>query len=222
MNTQFNQLENTTTLIVNSHQLEMQGIGNANKGFLTSIVNHNLPFGIEILAPMMIVGYPTYSEYKDSATDLFKPSTLKGGYKYKRHYRFSNGVQFSSFHNIEYNAENHHLSGMFSTVDFPEEKFKGDWRISDLIEIFIPHLNGMIKSTMAAEWSDGEKRLQAIIESEYYFNHNNKLPSLHIRHAKFSNEHRGNEYIQSEKLTVQNVHQLDFGKPENQFLNLVK
>lgn len=220
MNKQFNRLENSTTLIINSHRLEMPGIGNANEGYLTSRITHKFPFAIEILAPMMIVGYPTYSEYKEFAHDLFKPSTLRGGYKYQREYRFSNGARFSSFHNIEYNAEKHHLSGVFSTVNFPEKSFEGDWRIQDLLETFIPHAPGMIKSIMAAEWHNGEQRLHAIIESEYYFNHNEVLPGLHCRHAKFFNEHNGGEYIQSEKLTVQSVRHLDFGQPLNQFDHL--
>ncbi len=211
----FNHLENTTTLIVNSHRLEIPGVGNANEGRLTSKVTHDFPFAIEILAPMMIVGYPTYSEYKESARDLFKPSTLQGGYKYQREYRFSNGARFTSFHNIQFDSGRNHLTGMFATTNFPEGHFVGNWRIQDLLETFIPHTPGMIKSIMAAEWHDADRRLQAIIESEYYFNHNETLPGLHLRHVKFANEHRGKEYIQSEKITV--VSHLDFGSPSNQF-----
>ena len=37
-----------------------------------------VPFGPEILAVHFIVGYPSYSEYKKGATDLFKPSALLG------------------------------------------------------------------------------------------------------------------------------------------------
>lgn len=216
MDPKFNQLPNTTTLNVNAHHLEIPGIGNANQGRLTSQVQHDFPFGVEILAPMMIVGYPTYSEYRDGAQDLFKPSTLRGGYKYQRTYRFSNGASFNSFHNIHFDAERHHLHGMFSTANFPESSFSGNWRIQDLLETFIPHTPGMIRSIMAAEWHDGERRLHAVIESEYYFNHNETLPGLHLRHVRFANEHRGREYVQSEKITV--VRTLDFGAPSNQFM----
>src|SRR5207249_1921252 len=103
----------------------------------------------------------------------------------------------------------------FSTTNFPEHSFAGDWRIQDLLETFIPHAPGIIKSIMATEWRDGQRQLHAIIESEYYFNHNDVLPSLHWRHVKFSTEHRGHDYIQSEKITV--VDHLDFGAPKNQF-----
>ncbi len=215
MDKRFDRVENTTTLIVNSHRLQMQGVGNANEGRLTSKVTHRLPFPIEILAPMAIVGYPTYSEYKESAHDLFKPSTLRGGYKYQREYRFSNGARFTSFHNVEYDAKEHRLSGTFATADFPEDRFAGNWRVQDLLETFIPHVPGAIKSIMAAEWTDGERRLQATIDSEYFFNHNEVLPGLHWRHVKFATQHAGSEYIQSEKITV--VSRFDFGAPRNEF-----
>ena len=216
MDERFDTVENVTSLIVNAHTLEVPGLGNANEGRLTSRVSHSLPFAIEILAPMMMVGYPTYSEYRAGAVDLFKPSTERGGYKYQRLYRFSNGARFSSFHNIRYDAEENRLYGMFATIDFPEEMFSGDWRIHDeLVETFIPHMPGLIKSTMAAQWSEGDRRLNAIIESEYYFNHNEVLPGLHWRHAKFATEHNKGEYIQSEKITV--VNHFDFGEPANQF-----
>ena len=215
MDRRFDRLENTTLLLVNGHRLEIPGVGNANEGRLTSRVTHRFPFAVEILAPMMIVGYPTYSEYKGSASDLFKPSTLRGGYKYQRHYRFSNGAKFSSFHNIEYDSDKNRLHGVFSTSNFPEASFAGEWRIRDLLETFIPHTPGMIKSVMAAEWRDEDRRLHAIIESEYYFNHNDTLPGLHWRHVKFATEHKESEYVQSEKITV--VDGLDFGAPQNQF-----
>jgi hypothetical protein len=163
----------------------------------------------------MCVGYPTYSECKGSATDLFKPSTLQGGYKYQREYRFSNGAKFTSFHNIHYDLEKNCLYGVFQTSNFPEDRFHGDWQISDLLETFIPRGPGIINSVMAVEWRDGGAQLHAIVESEYYFNHNESLPGLHWRHVKFHTEHQGNEYIHSEKITV--VDQLDFGAPSDEF-----
>ncbi len=215
MNKVFDKVKNTTTFIVNNRELKIPGVGNANQGRLTSKVTHDFPFSIELLAPMMIVGYPTYSEYKDGACDLFKPSTLLGGYKYQRSYRFSNGATFSSFHNINFDTEKNSLAGNFSTKNFPEDALKGDWSVCDFIETFIPHAPGIIKSIMAVQWKDGDKTLQAIIESEYYFNHNKELPCLHWRHVKFANEHDGKNYTQSEKLTVFN--NLEFGEPTNQF-----
>lgn len=105
---------------------------------------------------------------------------------------------------------------MFSTTaDFPESQFTGDWRIDDLLEIFIPHTPGMLKSLMAAQWRDGDRRVQAIIESEYFFNHNETPPGLHWRHVKFETKHRGDEYVQSEKITVLDT--MDFGQPSDQF-----
>lgn len=217
MDDQFERLENTTTVIVNDRQVEFSGVGNANEGRLTAKIEHSFPFAVELLAPMLIVGYPTYSEYRGTAEDLFKPSTLEGGYKYQRSYRFSNGQEFTSFHNIDYDLDDNHLRGMFATRDFPEDAFPGEWRIQDLVETFIPHAPGMMKSVMATGWRDGDQTLYAQIESEYYLNHNRMLPRLHWRHVKFQTEHRDSLYFQTEKITV--LDDLDFGAPINQFVS---
>jgi len=210
----FDSLTNRTTLNVNQHSVEFEGVGNANEGRLTTALTHDFEFDVEILATMMMVGYPTYSEYKGSAHDLFKPSTLNGGYTYRRSYVYSNGARFTSVHSILYDEKINHLSGVFSTKNFPEEKFRSNWRIHDLVETFIPHAPGSIKSLMAVEWSNGSELLHAKIESEYYFNHHETLPGLHWRHVKFATQHNGRRYVQSEKLTV--VDQFDFGSPINQ------
>jgi hypothetical protein len=139
----------------------------------------------------------------------------KANAKYQRDYRFSNGARFNSFHNISYDNEKNHVYGMFQTSNFPEDKFQGNWRICDLLETFIPHGPGIIKSVMAVEWCDGDAQLHSIIESEYYLNHNESLPGLHWRHVKFETAHKGAEYTQSEKITV--IDHLDFGSPSDQF-----
>lgn len=216
MEISFESLRNITTLIVNGHATELNGIGNANKGLLTSRMNNQFKFAIEILAPMMIVGYPTYSEYKDHAIDLFKPSTSNGGYKYQRKYSFTNGAVFNSYHNILVDNKSGELRGTFQTSDFPENTFYGDWRVCDLVETFIPRGPGVIGSIMAVEWNDGDKQIHASIESTYYLNHNLPLKKLHWRHVKFKTEHRPDcLYVQSEKITVFN--ELDFGIPFDQF-----
>lgn len=74
----FNEVKHTTTFIINDRKYDGFGIGMANDGLLTTQLNHNLDFDPEILAVHAIVGYPSYSEYKEGATDLFKPSTLLG------------------------------------------------------------------------------------------------------------------------------------------------
>lgn len=212
----FNKLDNITNIIINNNKIKSRGTGNANKGILTSIIEYNFKFSPELLAPVLVVGYPTYSEYKNGATDLFKKSTLAGGYKYQRSYNFSNGSKFTSFHNIIY--DKHVLEGTFTTCNFPEDSFKGDWKINDIIETFIPHGPGIIKSIMACEWfnKDNNEKLHAKIESEYYFNHNEELPNLHWRHIKFSNNYDNNKYTQNEKITVFNS--MNHGEPLNMFL----
>ncbi|KAM3505615.1 hypothetical protein MY11210_007903 [Beauveria gryllotalpidicola] len=210
----FNQLPHKTVVRVNDVQYQAFGAGNANKGELSTQLEHDFDFDPVILAPFLIVGYPTYSEYKPGATDLFKPSTLNGGYKYERHYDFSNGASFTSNHNILF-SEEQGLQGVFSTRDFPREAFKGSWEITDLVETFIPYGPGVIKSIMGVEWRGQEgKRLQAVIKSQYLLNHNEELPGLHWRHVTFDTEKVSRStYIQSEKITV--INKLDFGRPAN-------
>ena len=64
-----------------------------------------------------------YSEYREGATNLFKPSALLGGFKYQRSYKFSNGATWSSYHNISFDPQTKALQGTFMTNDFPVEKF---------------------------------------------------------------------------------------------------
>jgi len=210
----FEQVPHNTIVRVNEVQYQAFGVGNANKGLLTTQLEHDFEFDSTILAPFLIVGYPTYSEYKDGATDLFKPSTLNGGYKYQRSYKFSNGANFTSYHNISFDKETG-LQGVFSTRNFPAKSFEGTWEIADLVETFIPYGPGFIKSIMGVEWlGNSGKRLQAVIESEYYLNHNRELPGLHWRHVTFETENvNQTTYVQSEKITV--INSLDYGRPQN-------
>jgi len=75
--------------------------------------------------------------------------------------------------------------------------------VQDLVETFIPSGPGVIKSVMAVEWKGEVRNLSAIVESEYYLNHNLVLPGLHWRHVTFVTEKASpSVYIQSEKITV--------------------
>ncbi|GLA38488.1 hypothetical protein AnigIFM63309_005785 [Aspergillus niger] len=158
----FDEVKHNTKVIINDIEYQGFGVGKANNGLLTSQLNHDLNFDPEILAVHLIVGYPSYSEYKEGATDLFKPSTLLGGYKYQRKYRSSNGATFSSFHNISFDKKKGQ-SGCFTTRDFPSEAFAGQtWDVQDLVETFIPSGPGLIKSVMAVEWKGDQRNLSAI------------------------------------------------------------
>ena len=74
----FDTVNHNTTVIINDVKYQGFGTGKANDGLLSSQLNHSFSFDPEILAVHLIVGYPSYSEYKEGATDLFKPSTLLG------------------------------------------------------------------------------------------------------------------------------------------------
>jgi hypothetical protein len=52
MDGSFDRIEHHTTLIINSHKVEMAGIGNANQGRLTSRLTHKSTFPIEVLRPI--------------------------------------------------------------------------------------------------------------------------------------------------------------------------
>lgn len=120
----FDNVPHTTLVVVNDVEYQAGGRGNANKGLLSTELHHDFAFDPELLAPFLIVGHPTYSEYHPGATDLFKPSTLKGGYKYQRAYRFSNGASFTSHHNIAFELDTG-LHGVFATRGFPAATFAG-------------------------------------------------------------------------------------------------
>ncbi|GKZ64392.1 hypothetical protein AnigIFM50267_003861 [Aspergillus niger] len=107
------------------------------------------------------------------------------------------------FHNISFDKKKGQ-SGCFTTRDFPSEAFAGQtWDVQDLVETFIPSGPGLIKSVMAVEWKGDQRNLSAVIESEYYLNHNLELPGLHWRH------------IQSQKITVHRDLKEVGGEPEN-------
>lgn len=109
------------------------------------------------------------------------------------------------------------MSGVFTTRDFPSEKFAGQkWAVQDLVETFIPSGPGLIKSIMAVEWKGSTTNLSAVIESEYYLNHNLQLPDLHWRHVTFETEKTSRGvYIQSEKITVHRDLREVGGRPVN-------
>lgn len=60
--------------------------------------------------------------------------------------------------------------------------------MQDLVESFIPSGPSLIKSVMAVEWKGETKSLSAMIESEYYLNHNEELSGLHWRHVTLNTD----------------------------------
>lgn len=69
---------------------------------------------------------------------------------------------------------------------------------------------------MAVEWKGDQRNLSAVIESEYYLNHNLELPGLHWRHVTFRTDKAVKGiYIQSEKITVHRDLKEVGGEPEN-------
>ncbi|PYH28371.1 uncharacterized protein BO87DRAFT_402287 [Aspergillus neoniger CBS 115656] len=144
-----NKVKHNTKIIINDIEYQGFRIRKANNGLLTSQLNHNLNFDPEILAVHLIIGYLSYSEYKEGATDLFKPSTLLDGYKYQQKYRFSSGATFSSFHNISFEERT-------------DEAFAGQtWDVQDLVETFIPSGPDLVKSIMVVKWKGDQRNLSA-------------------------------------------------------------
>jgi hypothetical protein len=214
----FDTLPHTTSFRVNSHTFQAEGDGDANSGLLSSTMI--LPEGLadkgEWLAVLAVVGYPTYSEYTHGTSDLFKPSTLRGGYKYERHYSFSNGLTYDSTHETVFDADENRLYGNFTTVNFPEKELSAGWQVRNFVETFMPAGPGVIKSIIVGEWqdpADTTKKLHAVINSTYNLMHQEELTTIHWRHVAFLTEHNGSVYTQSEKLTVTNA--FEFGAAQN-------
>lgn len=238
----FDTVPHETKVIINDVEYQGFGVGKANEGLLSSQLNHSLSFDPEILAVHLIVGYPSYSEYKKGATDLFKPSTLLGmlfretpGWVVpidtRRRLQVPAELQVQQWrpvlvipqHPIRQGDRSawrlHHpqlpgayVHGLVFRLGRKSSNHSGSDRqrhsadrFTQLVETFIPSGPGLIKSIMAVEWKCGSNNqpLTAVIESEYYLNHNESLPGLHWRHVTFETDKTiAGRYRQSEKITV--------------------
>ena len=120
-------IDHSTTVVINDESYQAFGSGNANDGLLANQLTHDgkLGFDPELLAIFMLAGQPIYSEFREGATNLFKPSALLGGLKYQRSYKFSNGSTWDSQHDISFDPEAKRSTCTFMTRNLPVHMFAG-------------------------------------------------------------------------------------------------
>ena len=153
---------------------------------------------MDILSPIALMGYPSYSSYQKGATDLFK---ISDGYSYTRHFEFDNGGFMDSEHRIK--RINNELIGEFEVLNAQINLPNSANLEPNCIETFYPAGKGRIKSFFKMRWQkeDGNY-LTADVNSEYVLNHEYELPFVHFRMIKFMTEHKQDNLKQAEILSV--------------------
>lgn len=188
---------------LNGHAFKLVGGGNGKPfdGMVhTSLKSTNgpLPFPVVLLSPVLIMGYPTFSNYHRGAFDLFK---LSNGYNYERHFQFENGGHMDTVHKIAYQSNK--LVGDFHVVS-------ADVKFTDLlddvepaVETFIPAGPGEIESSFVIAWRLREGGFfRAYVQSEYHLTHNAQLPYPQFRHITFDTKCTADGIEQTESLNV--------------------
>ena len=205
------QLEQKTVLhgTVNGESFKMRGggMGAPHEGTVaTDLVTNPGPVGFKmgLMAPCIIMGFPTFSKYPPGTHDLFK---ISDGYEYERHLRFESGGQLDTLSKVTYHGpkgdEFHvqHVEGDFEVdgnVEAPELV-----SVDPLVELFEPDGPGQIKSTFRIVWrtKDGET-FGANAENAYHLKHKQELPFRHKRRIEFDAQFSPDRIRQSERLTM--------------------
>jgi hypothetical protein len=204
-------LEQRTVLhgSVNGESFKMRGggMGAPHEGTVaTDLVTNPGPvsFKMGLMAPCIIMGFPTFSKYPKGTHDLFK---ISDGYEYERHLRFDNGGKLDTVSKVSY----HGSKGEEFRVQHVEGDFKVDGNVEapelvsvePLVETFEPAGPGRIKSTFRIVWrtaDGGEFAAQA--ENEYRLKHKQELPFPHQRRIEFDAQFSPDRIRQSERLTM--------------------
>lgn len=205
------QLEQKTLLhgTVNGESFKMRGggMGAPHEGTVaTDLVTNPGPVGFKmgLMAPCIIMGFPTFSKYPPGTHDLFK---ISDGYEYERHLRFENGGKLDTISKVTYHGSRggefrvDHVEGDFEVngkVDAPELV-----SVDPLVETFEPAGEGQIKSTFKIVWrtSDGGT-FTADADNVYRLKHKQKLPFKHKRRIEFDAQFSPDRIRQSERLTM--------------------
>src|SRR4051812_44845058 len=165
-----------------------------------------LAFPPRVLAPVLIMGYPTFSTYHPGAFDLFK---ISDGYEYSRTFAFENGGVMRSSHRVDYFGD--HLKGDFNVLE-------ADVDLPDLIgceptvDSFFPCGPGIISSQFEMVWRVGQGRFfRSSVRSEYRLSHNATLPYTQFRFITFDGDYTPDKIRQTERLNVfRDLHRLSF------------
>ena len=194
---------------VNGESFKMRGGGTGapHEGTVATDLTTNpgpVKFKMGLMAPCIIMGFPTFSKYPPGTHDLFK---ISDGYEYERHLRFDNGGKLDTVSKVSYHGSKgeefrvQHVEGDFKVdgnVDAPELV-----SVEPLVETFEPAGQGRIKSTFRIVWrtaDGGEFAAQA--ENEYRLKHKQELPFRHQRRIEFDAQFSPDRIRQSERLTM--------------------
>ncbi|MBV9931914.1 MAG: hypothetical protein JO013_13355 [Alphaproteobacteria bacterium] len=165
-----------------------------------------LPFPPAVLAPVLIMGYPTFSTYHPGAFDLFK---LSDGYTYDRQFRFENGGTMRSTHRVEYLGD--YLRGDFEVLE-AEADLPDLIACEPTIESFFPGGPGVIDSRFEMVWRTGQGRhFHAEVSSTYRLTHNATIPYTQFRYITFDGKYTSQHVQQREQLNVfRDIRRLSF------------
>ncbi len=187
---------------VNGQDFDLTGGGTGRpfEGHVDTSLNSTkgpMPFPPPLISPVLIMGYPTFSNYLRGCFDLFK---ISNGYEYERHFKFENGGTMDTVHKITYHGTK--LTGDFKVTQAKVQLPKLA-TIEPTVETFMPAGPGKIRSKMLLAWrlEDGSL-FSADIESEYRLTHTAELPWIQFRHIEFSAAYTPTTVKQSERLTV--------------------
>jgi len=195
--------------LINGGRFDLKGggTGNPHTGLLkTSLdsVRGPVHFPMTILSPIALMGYPTYSNYQQGGTDLFK---ISDGYSYERNFKFDNGGFMHSHHDIK--RSNGKLVGEFEVLNASLELPEAMVLDPTCIETFYPAGVGKIESFFKMRWLEPSKFneevnviLTADVWSTYTLKHTLRLPKNHFRMIKFDTEHTQSRLRQDEILSV--------------------
>lgn len=194
---------------VNGENFKMRGggMGAPHEGTVaTDLVTNPGPvrFPMGLMAPCIIMGFPTFSKYPPGTHDLFK---ISDGYEYERHLRFESGGRLDTVSKVTYLGP--------KGDEFHVQQVKGDFEVNGnveapelvsvdpLVETFEPDGKGQIKSTFRIVWrtKDGGT-FEADANNVYHLNHKQELPFPHKRRIEFDAQFSQDRIRQSERLTM--------------------
>jgi hypothetical protein len=194
---------------VNGENFKMRGggMGAPHEGTVaTDLVTNPGPvrFPMGLMAPCIIMGFPTFSKYPPGTHDLFK---ISDGYEYERHLRFESGGRLDTVSKVTYLGP--------KGDEFHVQQVKGDFEVNGnveapelvsvdpLVETFEPDGKGQIKSTFRIVWrtKDGGT-FEADANNVYHLNHKEELPFPHERRIEFDAQFSPDRIRQSERLTM--------------------
>ena len=206
------QLEQKTLLhgTVNGESFKMRGggMGAPHEGTVaTDLVTNPGPVGFKtgLMAPCIIMGFPTFSKYPPGTHDLFK---ISDGYEYERHLRFESGGQLDTLSKVTYH-------GPKKTDEFQVQHVEGDFEVKGnveapelvsvdpLVELFEPDGPGQIKSSFRIVWRTADGGMFAAhADNVYRLKHKQELPFRHQRRIEFDARFGPDRIRQSERLTM--------------------